>query len=80
MKWKEPYMIESKMGDDDYRVYVNGKVKTYDVNILKKFYKREESVETNTTVWELVTLSVSQPQGITSNREAGVGDATLGGI
>ena len=32
-------MIEKKVGDHDDRVNVNGKLKTYHVNLLKKFHQ-----------------------------------------
>ena len=35
-------MIEAVTGDYDYRVRVNGSPWTYQVNLLKKFYERED--------------------------------------
>ena len=50
------------MGDDNYRVDINGKGRTCDINILKKLDKHEEPVKTNAMVWELVTSSVLETE------------------
>ena len=58
-------MIEKKVGDHDYRVNANGKVKTYHVNLLKKFHHREgerdhinASVEPGGAILESVSSAV----------------------
>ena len=37
MRWKGLYLIESVVGECDYKVKVNGKVKTHHANLLKRF-------------------------------------------
>ena len=42
MQWKGPYQIVRKVGNVDYMLDVNGTVKTYHANLLKKYVEREE--------------------------------------
>jgi len=43
LAWRGPYKIVGKVGDVDYRVVVEpGKVKTYHINMLKRYYHRNE--------------------------------------
>ena len=41
MQWRGPYTLESRVGANDYRVKMRSKMKTYQVNMLKKFISRE---------------------------------------
>jgi len=36
MQWKGPFTVVSKVGVADYKIDVNGKLKTFHVNLLKK--------------------------------------------
>ncbi|KAH3717167.1 hypothetical protein DPMN_059947 [Dreissena polymorpha] len=40
MQWQGPYEIVEKVGESDYRLDVNGHVKTYHANMLKKYVER----------------------------------------
>ena len=41
MQWRGPYTAESRVGANDYRVKMGSKMKTYHVNMLKKYISRE---------------------------------------
>ena len=41
MQWKGPYTVESRVGANDYRVKMGSKMKTYHVNMLKKYISGE---------------------------------------
>ena len=41
LKWKGPFSVVSKFNENDYRVQVNDTVKSYHINMLKKYYERE---------------------------------------
>ena len=41
MQWRGPYTVESRVGANDYRVKMGSKMKTYHVNMLKKYISRE---------------------------------------
>ncbi|XP_077863429.1 uncharacterized protein LOC144346761 [Saccoglossus kowalevskii] len=43
MQWKGPYVVEQVIGENDYRVRVGDKVKTYHINMLKLYVERETS-------------------------------------
>jgi hypothetical protein len=42
MQWKGPYQIVRKVGNVDYMLDVNGMIKTYHANLLKKYVERDE--------------------------------------
>lgn len=42
MQWKGPYKIVEKLGKVDYRIYMNGKVKTFHANMLKLYFDRDD--------------------------------------
>src|SRR5678815_1655515 len=42
MQWKGPYEVVGTIGENDYRVKVNEKVRTYHANLLKIYNKRNE--------------------------------------
>ena len=55
MQWKGPFEVIAVMGLNDYRVRVKGKERVYHVNLLKKYFEREDSVgavafETNSNI------------------------------
>lgn len=43
MHWKGPFEVISKVGTSDYRLDVNGKVRTYHANLLKRYVVRNEA-------------------------------------
>jgi len=46
LAWRGPYKIVGIVGDFDYRVEVSpDKVKTYNINMLKRYYHRESPTE-----------------------------------
>ena len=45
MQWKRPFKVVDKVSKYDYKVYVNGKVKVFHANLLKKYVSREEETE-----------------------------------
>ena len=45
MQWRGPFILESRMGDNDYRVKIGFKTKTYRVNMLKKYTAGEPEVD-----------------------------------
>ena len=42
MQWKGPFEVKEVLGDNDYRVDVKGKVRTYHINLLKEYIQRKE--------------------------------------
>ena len=40
LQWKGPYDVVAKIGDCDYRIQVDGKVKTFHINLLKRYIAR----------------------------------------
>ena len=41
MQWRGAYIVESRVGANDYRVKMGSKTKTYPVNVLKKYIAGE---------------------------------------
>ena len=41
MQWRGAYIVESRLGVNDYRVKMRSRTKTYHVNVLKKYIARE---------------------------------------
>lgn len=41
MQWKGPYTIVEKLGKIDYRIDMEGKIKTFHANMLRLYVKRE---------------------------------------
>ena len=55
MQWKGPFEVIAVMDLNDYKVRVKGKDRVYHVNLLKKYFEREDSVgavafETNSNI------------------------------
>jgi len=45
LAWRGPYKVVEKLGDVDYRVAIQpGKMKTYHINMLKRYYRRNQQV------------------------------------
>ena len=67
------YSIESVVGECDYKTKVNGKVKTYHANLLKRFHQREDKDTANIVsggpVWDLLSAAILEAE------DCGVEDA-----
>ena len=46
MQWKGPYKIVDRVGATDYKVDYNGKVKVFHINMLKKYFCRDDEKHT----------------------------------
>nr|XP_054751019.1 uncharacterized protein LOC129256850 isoform X2 [Lytechinus pictus] len=42
LQWKGPFLVVDKVSDTDYRIDLSGKSKIFHINLLKKYYPREE--------------------------------------
>ncbi|XP_078492084.1 uncharacterized protein LOC144747728 [Ciona intestinalis] len=64
MQWKGPYKVKGKVGMNDYRVDVNGKVKLYHINLLKKYITRnpEDNEDPSLTHGEVVRALYCETQ------------------
>ena len=50
LSWQGPYKVVAKVGDVDYRIEMfSGRIKTFHVNMLKKYYQREEVADNTST-------------------------------
>nr|XP_018672786.1 uncharacterized protein zf(cchc)-26 isoform X2 [Ciona intestinalis] len=49
MQWKGPYEVKVKVGTNDYRVDVKGKLKIYHINLLKKYIQRNREEKAATS-------------------------------
>ena len=45
MQWRGAYIVESRVGANDYRVKMKSKTKTYHANVLKMYIAREPEVD-----------------------------------
>ena len=45
MQWRGPYIVESRVGANDYRIKIGSKTKTYHLNMLKKYIARKPEVD-----------------------------------
>ena len=52
MQWKEPFPVVEKVGPTDYKIQVRKKTKVYHINMLKKYFRRQNVVETAALVLE----------------------------
>lgn len=43
MHWQGPFKVVQKVGHLDYKINMNGKVKTFHANLLKKFFRRNDN-------------------------------------
>ena len=58
MQWKGPYEIIERLGKVDYRINVNGKIKTFHANMLKLYIDRENESNDETGVLGVVGAAV----------------------
>ena len=47
MQWKGPFKVEKTVGTNDYGIQIDGKVKTFHANMLKKYIERETAEDIN---------------------------------
>ena len=50
MQWKGPFEVVTPTGQNDYRILINGKTRTFHANMLKKYVERPTSREPNQIV------------------------------
>ena len=60
LQWRGPYEVMAKTGDLDYKVKIDEKVKTYHINLLKKYISRETEVQKVGAVSPLILGEPSQ--------------------
>lgn len=41
MQWKDPFLVIDKVGESDYQIEINGKVKLFHANMLKRYVSRD---------------------------------------
>ena len=44
MHWQGPFKVVQKVGQMDYKIDMNGKIKTFHANLLKRFFRRDLNV------------------------------------
>ncbi|CAM1304217.1 Uncharacterised protein r2_g1413 [Pycnogonum litorale] len=54
LQWKGPFPVVEQVGENDFQIMVNNKVRTYHANMLKKYFVRDENSE-RACVAEVVT-------------------------
>ena len=42
MAWKGPFAVTEKIYEDNFKVNVRGKIRTYHANLLKKYHPRDD--------------------------------------
>ena len=61
MQLRGPYIVESCVGANDYRIKMGSKTKTYHVNMLKKYIAREPEMDVvQTSNKDDVTIAVAR--------------------
>ena len=63
MQWKGPFVITEKLNPFDYKVNINGKVKTYHGNMLMKYHRRQNVEESQSDVSKVSCVSVIETEG-----------------
>ena len=69
MQWKGPYTVVEKRGVADYRIDVDGKLKTFHSNLLKKYTDREPIVACGT---QLAACAIIEPEKCDNSEELAV--------
>ena len=78
LQWKGPFSVVHKLSDQDYRLDMNGKMKTFHANILKKYIEREVDVsqekaqpnsEANTEIGAQATIVDESDHVVESEQE-----------
>ena len=69
MQWKGPFKVVERIGRNDYRIEVKGKIRTFHVNMLKKYLFPERIPESSCSfedsersVWEGVAIAVVETE------------------
>ena len=62
LAWRRPYEVVEKVGEVDYKIRVTpGKIKTYHINMLKKYHQRKEQrIENDDESGNIGELEVSK--------------------
>ena len=63
MQWKGPYNVESVVAKNDYKIMVDGKAKTYHINLLKEYMVRGEETHVGASVIHLACAAVIDYSG-----------------
>ena len=50
MQWKGPFEVVEPIGQNDYKILIYGKVRTFHANMLKKYVERPTTLEANAVV------------------------------
>ena len=60
MQWKGPFKVKTVIAVNDYQIDVDGKLKIYHANLLKKYYRRnsEQPIEVGASVIHLASAAV----------------------
>ena len=70
MQWQGPFVVQEKVGEYDYRIMLNGKVKTYHVNMLKRYVERRAEVDNGSasasSALEVVAVAVIEKSDATA--------------
>ena len=61
LQWRGPYPITEKLGTCDYRILMEGKIKTFHANLLKKYQERGETFNVH-SVFGVVETAVIDSQ------------------
>ena len=75
IKWKGPFQVKRKLGRNDYCIDINGKEKTFHINMLKRYYVRENAAESE-NVATAVVYETSEDSGIDIETIDSSGDET----
>ena len=60
MQWRGRYIVESRVGANDYRIKMRSQTKKYHVNMLKKYIPRKPEVDVvHTSNKDDVTIAVA---------------------
>ena len=63
MQWKGPFVVTEKINPIDYKVNIDGKVKTYHGNMLMKYHRRQTANEGNLVGTTVSCVSVIETEG-----------------
>ena len=67
MQWKGPYKIEQVVSVNDYKVNIDGKLKTYHANMLKKYFTRDEQpTQVGASVLQVICAAIVESSECTS--------------
>lgn len=61
MQWKGPFVVRNKLNRVDYEIDVNGKSKTFHINLLKQYVERDPEDGNLLSVVTAETIDDEQP-------------------